>query len=181
MKTWIHKLDKNLHKLETFFAIASGALVIVVMLLIVSDVFLRYFFNSPLPGTLELVQFLFVGVVFLGVAYVQAIKGHIFIEIGGGKLSPLAARLLALFGHVFSIFIVAIMAWRTGIDLWRTFEAKDYSMGIIHFPIWPSKFALTFGLVLLLVRLAVDFVKTLAIGTIEQSENEGDGQHGTVG
>lgn len=177
MRPWMNKLDAGYRRVETAFAVLSGAVILAIMILITTDVFLRHFFNSPLPGTYELTTLLFVPVVYLGVSYVQANKGHIFIEIGGNKLSPKTIKIMDFIANVAGLVIVSIIAWRTGLDFWKAYESKNFTMGIVQFPYWPSKLALTFGLILLFFRLLLDIFDALVPGDRPKLKIKEDQQH----
>lgn len=139
LKNFIMKTDAGLRKLELVLVWISGAIILFMMTLISIDVLLRYVFNSPLKGGFELIQFLFIGVVFFGISYVQGVKGHIQIDIGTKWMSPKLLKLLDIIGYIIAIFIVSIIVYQTGVEAWRSFVSGDYSMGIIQYPLWPSK------------------------------------------
>jgi len=62
-------------------AAVSGAAIVAMMLLTCADVFLRYLFNAPIEGTLDLTQMLMVIVVFFGLAYCGWTGGHVVVDL----------------------------------------------------------------------------------------------------
>ena len=60
---------------------AGCALLAIMMLLTSADVLGRYFFNSPIEGTYELVGFLLVLVLAAGLAHCQLEKGNVRVKI----------------------------------------------------------------------------------------------------
>lgn len=60
----------------------------VIVLLTFLDVFLRYFFNSPIAGAHEVTEMLMPLVVFSGIAYAQCRKNHVTMDIVTERLSP---------------------------------------------------------------------------------------------
>lgn len=170
-------VDKYLKKVEYFLAIIAGSFVLFLMGLITLDVITRYFFHSALPGTYELVKLMIVAIVFLGVPYVQSIKGNISIDILTTKFSERVQRNLDLMGCLIGIFIIGLITWQTGIEAWKSFVTQDYTMGLIHFPQWPSKLSVTVGMTLLLIRLCLDSIFYF-FGIKFEGQEEVETEHG---
>ena len=63
--------------------------IVALMVIIVLDLILRNAFNSHLAGSYELIQLLLALAAFLSLAYIQVVKGHIFVDI---VISRLPAR-----------------------------------------------------------------------------------------
>jgi TRAP-type C4-dicarboxylate transport system permease small subunit len=61
--------------------IIAEVVMVSMMLLVAAEVFLRYFFNSPILGTTEIIEFMMVVLVFFGLAYTQTRKGHIGVDV----------------------------------------------------------------------------------------------------
>ena len=161
MKQWMIRIDQGMQKFEKLLVWIGGGIILVMMMLITVDVFMRYVFNRPLESGIELVQFLFIGVVYFGISFVQAIKGHIRIDFLTQKFPETVNRKLESAGYVIALFIVALIFWTTRAEAWSAYVTGDYSMGIIPYPLWPAKSAVAFGFFLLWIRLLIDFVMHL--------------------
>ncbi|MFZ2799540.1 MAG: TRAP transporter small permease subunit, partial [Syntrophorhabdus sp.] len=65
----------------TYSVCAVGMfLAIPLMLITTSDVISRGFFNKPIPGTLELSEYMLSIIILLGAAYTQQVKGHVGVD-----------------------------------------------------------------------------------------------------
>ena len=64
-----------------FNNIFGAFLVLVMMVLIVSNMVGRSVLNIPIHGTIELTEFMMVGIVYFTLAYAQAKKKHIRVEL----------------------------------------------------------------------------------------------------
>lgn len=137
-------------------AYLSAAIVVFMMLLTTGDVVLRYGFNRPIQDSFELSQFMLVAIVFLGIPYLQSIRGHVSIEFATARLSPNTREILKIFGHVIGLFAFAIVTWRSGYYAWQAWETNDYTMGIMQYPLWPAKSIVPLGSGMLCVRLILD-------------------------
>ena len=86
------------------------------MLLGTADVMGRYLFNSPVTGTYEYFGVLLACIVLLGLAYTQAARGHVRIEL---VVSRLPSRLQTIFGFfttIIALFISVLIFWE-GLEL----------------------------------------------------------------
>ncbi len=148
--------ENKLRKIEGGFSYAAAGVVFVMIFPTAIDVILRYVFNAPLPEVFYLTEFMMVGVVYLGIAYVQQSKGHIKIEIATQWLPKEVQEGLDLFGYLVGFLIFSIITWQTGRLAWRAWVTQDYAMGIIQFPLWPAKSILPIGIGLFSLRLLLD-------------------------
>ena len=62
-------------------ALAGGWVLVALMGYTVLDVVLRYVFNRPFSGSLEVTEFAMALIVFLGIAYCGWIGGHVAVDI----------------------------------------------------------------------------------------------------
>ena len=62
-------------------AYVSGAIIMVLMMFTVADVFLRNAFNAPLRSVYEFTEFTMAAIVFLGIAYTGWVGGHIAVDM----------------------------------------------------------------------------------------------------
>ena len=136
----------------------AAGLVFVMIFPTTVDVVLRYVFNAPLPEMFQLTEFMMVGVVYLGIAYVQQLKDHIKIEIATEWMPQKGQDILDLLGHLVGLFIFGLITWQTGRQAWEAWDTQDYTMGIVQFPLWPAKSLLPIGIGLFCLRLFLDLL-----------------------
>ena len=118
------------------------------------DVFSRYLFNRPVPGTLEIVSnYYMVAVVFLPLAMVERNNAHISVELVSQHL-PLRPRMLLIaFASLASAAYFAAFTWQTWFDAIAKFELGEYIRGQIAIINWPSRFVLPLGCALITLVL----------------------------
>jgi TRAP-type C4-dicarboxylate transport system permease small subunit len=151
-------LERWLKQVERYFCYLAAGLVFVMIFPTTVDVVLRYVFNAPLPEMFQLTEFMMVGVVYLGIAYVQQLKDHIKIEIATQWIPRKGQDALDLFGCAVGLFIFGLITWQTGRQAWEAWDTQDYTMGIVQFPLWPAKSILPVGIGLFCLRLFVDLI-----------------------
>ncbi|MFC1867576.1 TRAP transporter small permease subunit [Thermodesulfobacteriota bacterium] len=138
---------------------AAGACVVMMFLVVINAV--SRLFWASIPGTLEIVESLMGVVSVMMLAYTQAQKGHIGVELVLGRLPERAQRVIncitLLLVVIFAIFL-AKENWRMGFDAW---QAKDFATTYPHVPLYPSKLVVSVGISLLCLQIIIDWVKSI--------------------
>jgi TRAP-type C4-dicarboxylate transport system permease small subunit len=70
--------------------------------------------------------------------------------------------------HIVAFVFFALVAWQGVGELRYSWEMKEATMGSVRFPLYPARFFLLLGAVLLLARLALDIVQD--IGRMRRGE-----------
>ena len=92
--------------------IGTAVLFLMVALTFV-DVILRYIFNSPIKGVLEITEVMMILAIFLAVAHTQNEKAHISIDLITSHLAPKARTIMEFITTLLGIGIFIIAIWRT--------------------------------------------------------------------
>lgn len=129
------------------------------MLLGFADVVGTKFFDWPVPGTLEVTESTMVLIVFGALAYTQRQRGHIRVEILYNYCSPRAKSFMEIVTHGVAFAYFGLLAWQGVSELQYSWEIKEATMGTVRFPLYPARFLLVAGTVLLLLQLIVDLVE----------------------
>jgi tripartite ATP-independent transporter DctM subunit len=140
-------------------SIGRGILALMV-LLITLDVVLRYFFNRPIKGSYELIEFMMVVLVFLGLGYTQTKKGHISITLFTGKLSPGQLSVIRSATYLLCLAIFAMIAWRCILQA-EALRIDRITSDILFIPNYPFMWIVVFGSVLLCFVFLIDVLQSL--------------------
>ena len=147
---------------ETGCSRIAAGIIMVLMFLTTADVFGRYIFNSPIEGAFEASEVLMVGVVFLGIAYVQSMKGHVKVDVLTSWLPQKGQLALDTFGYIAGFGILVLIVWHSGALAWKAFTTNDQTYGLVQIPLWPGKSLIPIGAGLLCIRLLSDVVSNLS-------------------
>jgi TRAP-type mannitol/chloroaromatic compound transport system permease small subunit len=131
------------------------------MVLGVADVAGTKFLDYPVPGTLEFTESTMVLIVFGALAYAQQRRAHIRVELLYGHAGPRGKSFMEVVTHVVAFAFFALLAWQGVGELRYSWEIREATMGTVRFPLYPARFLLVLGAVLLLLRLALDIVGDL--------------------
>ena len=148
-----------LERFEKGGILFSAFCILVMMILTSIDTFFRDVLNSPIAGVYELHSMLMVAVLYLGLAYAQSKRSHIRMDVLATRLGPANQLLLQLIGDVIFLIIAALITWRMGIEAWNAWITHDFLYGMVRFPLWPAKLAITLGTALVCIRLITDIVR----------------------
>jgi len=136
----------------------SGALLMLLMLGTVADVAMRYLFNAPFRGSLELTEFTMALVVWLGMAYCGWTGGHIAVDLLERWLDLPWLRWLPALLSVMGAVLFAMMAWQVASE---TAETLSKTSNMMRLPHWPFKLAVAFGAAMFSLVLAIQAVRGL--------------------
>ena len=127
------KLGNSLgHFLQAIGAITLAAM----MFLGAADVILRYFFNSPIAGTYELVEYMMAVIVPFGLCICAHQQAHICVDILTGRLSAKPKAVLAFMGDLLATFLAVLIAWRCYFYIGEEYESQLTS-SVLFIPVYP--------------------------------------------
>ena len=131
------------------------------MLLGTADVVGTQFLGAPVPGALELTESTMVLIVFGALAYAQMQRAHIRVEILYGYAGPRARAFMDAVTHGVALVYFALLAWQGYGEALYGWGIREATLGYIRFPLYPARWILVLGTVLLLLRLALDVISDL--------------------
>ncbi|MCP1200583.1 TRAP transporter small permease [Notoacmeibacter sp. MSK16QG-6] len=150
----------------------AGACLLAIMFLVVANALLRYLFNAPVSGTLEITEGALPIIVFLSLALTQYEGGHIKVVLLTRSLPDIARRAAIVFAMLAG---AAFFAWATHAG-WKltakSFAIGEIERGSIRYPLWPVKGAIAFGMALLTVQFLIDATLAAFGGKLPDAEPE---------
>lgn len=156
----LSRLDRALRPVEVFMAYLSGLAAFSLMFLAVWSVLGRRFFEAPLPGYVDVIEFMMPLIAIMGVSYVQREGGHIRMDI---IIGAMRGRVLWLVEMIIVILIFLLMVglvWGSWAHFDRSFDcarpwcSRDSTIDL-SLPIWPSKIVVPIAFAVLSMRLAL--------------------------
>lgn len=139
----------GLKRLSNFSMWIGGIFMLAMMIHITADVFMKYVFNQPILGTLEIVStYYMVAGVFLPIAAVEMARGSIGVDVAY-QFMPRSMKIfctaVTLLG---SAAVYLVLVWTSWKDAVRSFNIGEMMMGSSLVIVWPSRFAMPISLVL---------------------------------
>ena len=148
-----------------YLGIFSGFVLLSILALMSGEVIFRYAFNMPILGTVEISSYLLVIFAFTGIAFTQSQRGHINIEIVTQCLPRRVSYVLRIVTLILSLAVFVVITWQTALGFWKSWEMQEVRWGALPLPVWPVKFVITFGSLVLCLQFLLDLVDEVRGGT----------------
>ena len=155
--TLLIKTKSIVHKMSTWALALGMGWVLVMMLLTTMDVGGRYFFSSPIPGAIEMSEFMLAIFGVLGIAYTHGAGANVKVTMLTGKLSVRASAFLDLITGLLSLQIVSMLVWYgvvMGMDEFKSGTTTD----TLAIPIFPLDLLLSAGAFLLVLEILMTVI-----------------------
>jgi len=129
----------------------------VIMMLTVTDVFMRYIFVRPLTGSTELIEFMMV-ILIVGIVPTAIENKHIRVDILMERLTPKGQAF-------FDAITIFVGSWLLVILGWRAFMAclfmirNDVRSPTLDIPVYPFYVIMAISFILLFFSMIAIFVK----------------------
>lgn len=144
-----------------FWAQGLGATVLCgLMLFTFTQVMLRYVFNAPLRGDMDITQLASAAITWLGVAWGQVKKTHLKVDLVTSKLSRRNGFFLETGTYILIIAVVAVMLWQGIPNTIHYFKAHMTTV-TYAIPLGPVAALIPLGALLMLLILIRDFASNL--------------------
>lgn len=130
------RLDRALGRFFWGLAVIGGFAIIAMMLITVTDVFMRFVFDTPLASNIDITQMAMVVAVFCALAHCGWTGGHVVVDVVAGLMpgwlvKPLGVVMDLIAGAL--MFGIGWMSVHTARDFYDTGEVSF----TIQFPLWP--------------------------------------------
>jgi TRAP-type C4-dicarboxylate transport system permease small subunit len=157
-------IGRVLGVVEVVLNLVSSTVLFLLMFYVTAEVAMRYLFNRPLAGHLELTQLLIAPSVFLALSYVQHHRGHVGMDLLVERLSPRARSLVDALTLTVALVAFAIITYFSWIAAWMSWEMGDVTP-TAYLQTWWSKMAVPVGCALLCLRILLQLVENLVRAT----------------
>ena len=154
--------DRVIVPVTRSMAVISAVLCGALALLVTAEVVLRGFTGGSIRGFFEIAELGLVMAVFLGLGNAEVRGDHVRVTLLTDRLSePVANRVRAVSLLLMTVFC-AWMSWELILRAMESFNSGEFRMGLLNFPMWPSRSFVALGTSVLTLVL---FCKSLVLFT----------------
>jgi len=147
-------LGRAFDGLEDAFAVLAATLIVLSVVLVTADVFLRYVFTQPIAWVFEVTEYILLFVPCLGMAWLARHDGHVMIDIVTSALSPRPrARLRAMVAMTVAA-LCAFIAWWGAVATRESYVAKAMIENVLQMPQYVVYAVIPLGFALCAVEFA---------------------------
>ena len=149
--------DRRFSKLENFLNGISAMAIFFVMLLGVTQVLSRKFFNMPIPGYIDFIEQSMVIFAFFGIAYCQRLGGHVRMDLFMAKFSGRPLYFFEAIATLIGLLAITVLIQTSWLHFLRAYQLGDSTIDI-GLPIWPAKLVVPLAFCILWVRFALQLI-----------------------
>ncbi|MBL1421268.1 MAG: TRAP transporter small permease [Alphaproteobacteria bacterium] len=168
----ILQLRNGFGRALNFCGLAAGFILLAVMTLVVANVLLRYLFNAPIAGTLEMTEGALPLIIFLSLAMTQYEGGHIKVVLLTRKLSQRLQRAAVVFAMLVGAAFFAWASYAGWMSMAKSIAIGEIERGSIRYPLWPVKGTIALGMSLLTLQFLIDALLAALGGELPNAEAE---------
>jgi len=148
----VGRIKKSVQKANRLIAGIGACSLIPLMILTTLDVVGRDVFNYPVPGTVELSQYLLVTFVLMGLAYTQQAKGHVPVSVLTSRLPLRGQLLLKITSSLLGLFLFSLLAWQG----WEIAMEERTVSDLLRIPQFPFRILVAVAAFLTFLELLID-------------------------
>jgi len=138
----------------------AASVLTAMMFLIMTDVVLRYVFNSPITGSYEIIQYMMAILISFAVVYCSYKRSHVSVDIVFDQLPPKPQSIVACLGSLIVLILFILIAWENVLYIKETYDQRLTST-ILYIPTFPFMASVAVGFVALCLVTFIEFLNTL--------------------
>jgi len=115
-------------------AIMAVVILVFVLLSVCAEVFMRYFFNSPLIWVVEVSEESLLYIAFLGTAWVLKKEGHVTMDIVLNRVEHRTQALLGIISSIIGVGICLVLTWYGAKVTWEHWLRGIYQATTLNIP-----------------------------------------------
>jgi len=145
--------EKLLRDAERVVACISGAVMILVMCIVVSDVIMRYVFNMPWPWAYDVITLYFmVAIFYLGFPLANTQRANISVDLLVHYFNPRFRHVVELLSGVIAFVVFLSIGWIINENLVKEIETNELLPGYYDYPTFIASLMMVTGSVLMCLR-----------------------------
>ena len=148
-------VPRVIDRLSEILALAAGIVVLSFTLLIVYEVAARKVFDAPLGFVFELSTYAVIAIVLLPLAFIQAQKRHVSIDLIVSRLSPRKQIILDIFASVLCFVFCALLAWKSAEVAWKSYQMGLVSATTLRVPLFIPQAIVPIGSILVCLQFLI--------------------------
>jgi len=135
------------------------------VLILMIEVVLRYFFNSPTIWAWDVDIQLAALIIVLGGGYTLLKGAHVHVDIVVQRLSPRVRAILGLLSSPVFLFALGVLLWHAIREAGGSVLAGERTGSLLNPPIYPLKIVICVGIFLFLLQVIAKFIRDLNIAS----------------
>ena len=155
-------MEKLIRGIARTLAVLSAAAIVVMVIAIAIDVFVRNTTGGSLGGMIEIAETAMVTAVAFGLAWAGVNGEHVAVTLVTDRFNPTLTKITNIFVWTVTAIYTAWLSWANilrSIDSWGSQETR---FGLVQWPMYPMRWVLTLGLISLFIVALVNLARSLS-------------------
>lgn len=148
-------------RLPLWGAYLSSFLIIFLVLLILTEIFMRFFFDSSTMIADEYSGYLYLSSIFLALGYTFSENAHIRINIISSRFGKTTNRFIDIIAGIISLFVLFFIFYRSILLAYDSYEFDMHSEHVSHTPIYLTQIVMPIGLSLFILTVFIFVLKRI--------------------
>ena len=149
------QFDRILRVMERVCSAIAAVMLLAIMLVATLDVALRYFFNSPLGWSYDLISlYLMAGMFFFAMSDTLHANGHIAVDLLHSNMTHRQRHAVEVPGYLLVLLTFATVTWLAADKTLEAYRGGDVIAGRFDWPTWISMAFVAVGFFVLSLRCA---------------------------
>lgn len=151
----MESFDRFLRGLEKTSIAIAAVMLLAIMLIATLDVAMRYFFNSPLGWSYDLISlYLMAGMFFFAMSDTLHANGHIAVDLLHSHMTHRQRHAVEVPGYVMVFLTCCAVTWMAVNKTLEAYNGGDVIAGRFDWPTWISMSFVAIGFLVLSLRCA---------------------------
>lgn len=165
------QIERWFERLLRLIAYAGGLVLVGLMLLVIYEITMRYFYGRPFRGGYELTELAMSLIVAFGLPYTAIVRGHVSVDVFARWLDKPSMRWLNVLVQVAGAALLALVAWRA-----FSYAAGSLRWGeltnMMRIPKHPFQFAVAISAGLFSLVMLLEAAKTLSASDTNRQDEQ---------
>jgi TRAP-type C4-dicarboxylate transport system permease small subunit len=147
LQAWVYPMTKIVNTV-------AMVILFLMMVLTITDVFLRKVFSNSILGTVEVTEFMMLAVVFFGLAHTEVLNGHIKVDLFVGRLDRHVQGFVDAVTQFTCFMLAGLITWAAGAYAEEMRNSGEVSQDL-WIPIYPFLYVVMIGCALFALVLLI--------------------------
>lgn len=158
---WTAKASSIFDLLSEYLALAGGAIIVGLMLLISVASISRYFFGEAMGWSTEIGAFSLIFITFFGGPLLARNNGHISVDILPNLLGPRGSKKVTLFANFTGLLVSLVLGWYGIKATVEAFNSNQMVVSMLRTPKYVMLAVITGGFILIAAGFFQSILKQL--------------------
>ncbi|MDU8944680.1 TRAP transporter small permease [Ovoidimarina sediminis] len=161
--------ERGFERFLRLLAYAGGLVLAGLAMLVLYEIFMRYFFGRPFRGGFEMTEVAMSVIVACGLPYTAIKSGHVAVDIFSRVFDRPAFRWLNFAVHGLGAAALALLSWQSAKHALSALSYGDVT-NMMRIPLYPFKTAIAISAALFAIVLAINALKALRPAVTPQED-----------